>query len=253
METSVILLDSNGNRIHDCALFPDHLFTDAFAGNADRIMRRKMEKAGKWFLSVISKALAVILVIVLLPFAGDLIKRFLPDITGEIRTQSAILEQKMEASQRLEVTKIDETGVLEAETSVIVFGTVGRTTIRYRYTASIGIDLSKVSMMTENDRILFILPEPEVLNDGIEALEINRKNLFSKAIDKSVETLLAEQKQKCREQYLSETQHSEKTWEDTVRAFNETICKWLDAYGERHYQFEFTRKQESEAVPSASF
>ena len=55
-------------------------------------------------------------------------------------------------------------------------------------------------MTTDSDRIIFALPDPEILNDGIEALEINKNNLFSKAIEKSVETLLNEQKMKCREQ-----------------------------------------------------
>ena len=61
-------------------------------------------------------------------------------------------------------------------------------------------------MTTDSDRIIFTLPDPEVLNDGIEALEINRHDFFSKAIDKSVESLLSEQRLKCREQYLTEKQ-----------------------------------------------
>ena len=150
-----------------------------------------MKKTGKWIASVIAKALVIILVIVLLPFARTLFRHLLPDATGEIRVQSVILEQKLESSKRLEVTTIDEEGVLEAKTNVIIFGTVGSTTIRYRYTASIGIDLSKVVMTTDSDRIIFALPDPEILNDGIEALEINKNNLFSKAIEKSVENLSA--------------------------------------------------------------
>ena len=86
---------------------------------------------------------------------------------------------------------------------MVLLGTVGSTTIRYRYTASVGIDLSKVVMSEENDSIVFMLPEPEILNDGIEALQINKNNLFSRAIDKSTETLLNEQKLKCREEYIS--------------------------------------------------
>lgn len=197
-----------------------------------------MKKTGKWFLHVISRAVVVLLVIVLLPFARDLQRLLIPDVTGEIRTQSRIIEQKLESSQRLEVTRIDEEGVLRAETSVIIFGTVGTTTIRYRYTASAGIDLGRVIMTEDSDRIIFILPGIEILNDGIEALEINKNNLFSKAIEKSVETLLSEQRAKCREQYLDEAQHSGKTREDAEKAFSETVCRWLEGFGERHYEFE---------------
>jgi hypothetical protein len=200
-----------------------------------------MKKTGKWALSVISKALVIILVIILLPFARTWIRQLLPDATGEIRVQSMILEQKLESSKRLEVTTIDEEGVLEAKTNVIILGTVGTTTIRYRYTASVGIDLSKVVMTPDSDRIIFELPDPEILNDGIEALEINKNNFFSKAVEKSVETLLNEQKLKCREQYISEKEHSDRAWEDIRKSFETTICQWLEQYGERHYEFEFVK------------
>lgn len=209
--------------------------------------KTKMKKTGKWALSVISKALVVILVILFLPYAKDLWRLIRPDVMGEIRTQSRIIEQKLESSQRLEVTTVDEEGVLESETNVIIFGTVGTTTIRYRYTASIGIDLSKVIMIAESDRILFSLPDPEIINDGIEALEINRRNLFSKAIEKSVETLLSEQRLKCREQYLTDQAHSDRIRLDAEKAFTETVCQWLEGSGERHYEF-VIRMQNEEAA-----
>ena len=174
-------------------------------------------------------------------FATEPLRDMLRNVKGEIRIQSAILKQKMESSKRLEVTKVDEEGTMEAKTSVVLLGTVGTTTIRYRYTASVGIDLSKVVMSEENDSIVFMMPEPEILNDGIEALQINKNNLFSKAIDKSTETLLNEQKLKCREEYISNSKYTDRSWNDTVKAFEETICNWLDQYGERHYQFAFVR------------
>ncbi len=203
-----------------------------------------MKKTGKWLLSLLTKALIIILVILLLPLARTLIRHIMPDAAGEIQVQSMVLEQKLESSKRLEVTTIDEEGILEAKTNVVILGTVGSTTIRYRYTASVGIDLSKVVMTTDSDRIIFELPDPEILNDGIEALEINKNNFFSKAIEKSAETLLNEQKLKCREQYITEKQHSERAWEDIRKSFEDTICQWLENFGERHYKFEFVRQNE---------
>ena len=204
-----------------------------------------MKKTGKWLLGVITKVIVIILVVLLLPQFGRLFS-LLPDITGEIDMQSSILEQKLESSKRLEVTKVEEEGVFNAKTNVIILGTVGSTTIRYRYTASLGIDLSKVIMTSDSDRIVFLLPAPEVLNDGIEAVEVNKHDFFSKAIDKSVESLLSEQKQKCRNQYLNEKEHTDQTWNDIVKAFDETLCQWLENCGERHYEIEF-RRQESES------
>ncbi len=204
-----------------------------------------MKKTGKWIIGLIAR----IAILMLLFMAGRFVyyQYILPDLTGEIRIQSRILEQKLESSQRLEITTIDEEGVLDAKTNVIILGTVGSTTIRYRYTASIGIDLSKVIMTADTDRIIFTLPETEILNDGIEALEISKHDLFSKMVDKSVETLLAEQRLKCREQYFTEEQHSAKFREDAEKAFNETICQWLESYGERHYGFEIRFRNDTAA------
>ena len=69
----------------------------------------------------------------------------------------------MESSKRLEVTTVDEEGTLEAKTSVVLLGTVGSTTIRYRYSASIGIDLAKVEMSADGDSLVFLMPDPEIL------------------------------------------------------------------------------------------
>ena len=179
-----------------------------------------MKKSGKWVFSVFTKAIVIILVILLLPYARDFLQLIAPNVTGEILTQSKIIEQKLESSQRLEVTTVEEEGIIESKTNVIIFGTVGTTTIKYRYTASIGIDLKKVIMTPDGDRIIFHLPEADVLNDGIEAIEINRHNLFSKAIEKSIEALLAEQRDKCRNQFISEKEHSEKIRDDAIRAFH---------------------------------
>lgn len=198
-----------------------------------------MKKTGKWVLSVITKVIVIILVIlVMLLFGKDIWHFVVSDITGDIRVQSEIIEQKLESSQRLEVTTIDEEGVLVAKTSVKIFGEVGSTTIRYRYTASIGIDLSKVLLTADTDRIIFTIPDTEILNDGIEALEVKKNDFISKRIDKEPEVLLAEQRLKCREQYRTETLYSKKAREDAVKAFNDTVCRWLDSSGERQYEFE---------------
>ena len=200
-----------------------------------------MKHVGKWLLKVISKALVIALVIMIILFASNPFRELLRNVQGEIRLQSTILKQKMESSKRLEVTTVDEEGTLEAKTSVVLLGTVGSTTIRYRYSASIGIDLGKVEMSAEGDSLVFLMPDPEILNDGIEPLEINRNDLFSKAIDKSTETLLNEQRLKCRDEYMSNSEYTERNWKDMVKAFRETICGWLENYGERHYRFEFIR------------
>ena len=56
-------------------------------------------------------------------------------------------------------------------------------------------------------------------------------------------SLLEEQRGKCREQFEPGGGHDEKLWADTTKALEETVCEWLASYGQRHYRFEFRRKQ----------
>lgn len=191
--------------------------------------------------------LFVILLVLLFPFLRQGWMNLFPDLRGEITAQSTLLKQKLESSSRLEVTTVEEEGLLEAKTSVILLGTVGKTSIRYRYNASLGIDLKRVGVREEEDAVVFLLPPWEILNDGITALEVNKQDFFSHAIDKSTETLLAEQREKCREQFEPGGGHDAELWADTTRALEETVCEWLASYGQRHYRFEFRKNwQESD-------
>ena len=200
-----------------------------------------MKRTGKWFFSKAVKLLAMIAIVLLIPFTFGIF-RLIPDVTGEIEKHSVVLKQKLESSKRLEVTKVEEEGVFVEKTKVVILGTVGSTTIRYRYTASIGIDLEKVQMIADQDRIIFLLPKYEILNDGIEALEINRNDFFSRAIDRNIEDLLHDQLLKCREQLLNNEKAADQYRTDTVKAFHDTICTWLEGFGERHYDLEFHQK-----------
>ena len=58
-----------------------------------------MKKTAKWIGSLLSKVLVVILVILLLPFARNVWQFVMPDVTGEITTQSRIIEQKLESKE----------------------------------------------------------------------------------------------------------------------------------------------------------
>lgn len=212
-----------------------------------------MKKVFRKTCSLLAKALLVILIIFLLPHARTLWNRLFPDLTGEIRTQSVVLMQKLQSSSRLEVMTVEEEGETVFDTNVIVLGTVGRTAIRYRYTASVGIDFRKVKMQTTEDKIIFILPEPEILNDGIEAVSINKQNLFSYAIDKKTETMLQEIRLKCRKEYLTNPEHMDKAWTFAIEAFEKSVCEWLDEFGERHYQFIFIRESDQAAETGSLF
>lgn len=203
---------------------------------------RGTNRKGLWLRAVGVRVAAALAIVMMLPFATRWARDLFFDIRGEIRTQSAVLSRKLEASQRLETVKVEEEGVLKADTSVIILGTVGTTIIDYRYEASLGIDLKKVELRTEEERIVFLLPELEVLTDSIEARKVDRQNFWSRTIEKSTEQLLSEKREACRRYYLEENEHSADAWNDTVKALENTVCQWLEGTGQRHYEFDFQKK-----------
>jgi len=121
---------------------------------------------------------------------------------------------------------------------------VGRTVITYRYRASLGVDLKKVELKRDGKQMTFLIPPLEVLADSIEPLEVTKNDFFSHAIDRSTESLLQEQLMKCREACLQEKEDSETAWENTQKAFRETIGEWLQAFGDASYTFAFEKKTE---------
>ncbi len=206
-----------------------------------------MKKTGQWLLSLLGKALILLLLIVLLPYAFRFSEKIFPDINGEIQTESMVLMRELQASSRLETATVDEEGVIDSKTSVILLGTVGRTTIYYRYKASIGIDLSKVQMKISGKKITFVIPQLEILQDSIEKTDVHQNNFLSHAIDKNIDSLLSEQLSASRKYYLSQNEHSASVWEDTKQAFEETIAKWISTAGNSSYEFEYQKAGEKES------
>lgn len=206
-----------------------------------------MKRTGQWLLSLLGKALILLLLIVLLPYAFRFSERIFPDITGDIQTESMVLMRELRASSRLETATVDEEGVIDSKTSVILLGTVGKTTIHYRYRASIGIDLSKVQLKIKGKRITFIIPPLEILQDSIEKTDVHQSNFLSHAIDKDIDTLLDEQLSESRKYYLSQNEHSASVWEDTKQAFENTIAKWISTAGNSSYEFEYLKADEKES------
>jgi len=203
-----------------------------------------MKKAGKWIAGILGRTIVLVLVIVLLPYAFQAAERLFPELSGRVQVESAALMRSLRASQRLETTTVEEEGVLDAKTSVVLLGTVGRTVITYRYRASLGVDLKKVELKRDGKQMTFLIPPLEVLADSIEPLEVTKNDFFSHAIDRSTESLLQEQLMKCREACLQEKEDSETAWENTQKAFRETIGEWLQAFGDASYTFAFEKKTE---------
>lgn len=191
-----------------------------------------MKAIGKWLARVIGGALSLILVIVLLPYASRLANAVLPDLSDRAVTASVTLSQQFQESARLETVTVSEEGVLTSATDALFLGTVRQVTIQYRYEASLGLDLRKVTFRANGSTLTLFLPPMEVLADSLTPLSIDRDDFWYPLTDKQREAMLEEERTQRRQACLAEYAVSDAAWEQTCHALEATISGWLgDAAG----------------------
>ena len=142
-------------------------------------MKSILKGLAKWLGGIVGGALTVMLVIVLMPYAGSLADTLLPDVSGLYIRNAAILSQQLEESARLETLVVTGEGVMSASVDALFFGTVSTVNADYTYTGSYGIDLQKVEISLHGNQVVFTLPQPEVLADSIEYGEVYRDGWLS--------------------------------------------------------------------------
>ncbi|MGN1020868.1 MAG: DUF4230 domain-containing protein, partial [Aristaeellaceae bacterium] len=117
--------------------------------------------------------------------------------------------------------------VLESATDALFLGQVQKVTIRYTYTASLGIDLRKVQVQVDGSTITLLLPEMEVLSDSLKPVDISKDDFWYPLTEERLQTLLDQEQERCRAYYLEEHAQSEKAWDDTVAALESTVSQWI--------------------------
>ena len=186
-----------------------------------------MKRFLKWIARTVGSAVSIVLVIVLLPYASKLADQLLPALDGAAINASVTLKREMESSARLETLRVEEEGVLNSSTSAALIGEVQSVTVKYTYTASIGIDLTKDTISTDGNTMTVALPAPEILSDSLHPDEIVRDDFWYPLTDERRQQLLDEEQARCRSYYIDEYMQSEDMWQQTVAAFEATVSTWL--------------------------
>lgn len=181
----------------------------------------------RWLGKVIGSALTITLVVVLLPYATKLAARFLPDESGAAIKTSALLSSKFEEAARLETFTVEDEGVLNYDIQAALIGSVANINIQYVYQASFGIDLQKVQMRVEGDRLTLVLPEMEVLQDSLRPTEVYRDDFWYPGFsDADYEKLIEDERVARREAHLNEDR--DQMWQATISALDKTLATWLN-------------------------
>ncbi len=181
----------------------------------------------RWLGRIVGSALTIVLAVVLLPYASRLAARLLPDESGAAIKVSAVLSSKLENSARLETMKVHEEGVIHYDIQAAILGPVASIDVQYAYDASFGVDLSKVTMQVTGGTIIFLLPEPELLQDSLVPTQTYRDDFWYPGFsDADHQKLLEDERVKRQAAYL-DGENAQALWDATINAFEETIAAWL--------------------------
>ena len=196
----------------------------------------------RWIAGVIGTIIALAATIVLLPYAGDIVNKIMPDVTSAAERTAGVISSKLSESARLESITVTESGTVNHDLSLAGIS-VGGVTFDYDYTASFGIDLKRVQMVVSGSKIVFMLPQPELILDDLVPRNISRKDTLVIISDDDYEALLERERLACRARYLSGDRQQE-LWDATVRVMQSTIEVWLTNVDDR-LSFEYALLDES--------
>lgn len=187
-----------------------------------------MKRFLRWVAKIIGSALTIILVVTFFPHISRIVSDLLPDASSFGVTSAAILSQKMSTSSRLETYTVQEEGVIDHDFLRVGADTyLANVTIHYDYTASFGIDLSKVQLHLDGNRITLYLPEPELLLDRLLPLDTVSDTFWAPHFDEDdYQKLLNKECARRREHYLSE-ENRQMMYDASVGVLKDTVEKWL--------------------------
>jgi len=193
----------------------------------------------RWLAKILASAITIALLIIFFPYLSEIANEMMPDESGTAIKTSMILASKLEESARLETLKVEDEGVLNYEVKAAFLGTVATINLSYKYEGSFGIDLRKVQMHVAKNKITFVLPLPEVIQDTLTPQEIVSDDYWYPGFSEmDFEKLLENERLACRENYLHGEQ-VEMLCEKSLTAFESTIASWMKSLNrnlEIHYE-----------------
>ena len=190
-----------------------------------------MKRLLRYLARVAGKALTIVLIVVLLPYASRWASSILPDLGGAALNTSILLSHRLQESARLETATVEDEGVLNASTSAMFLGTVQNVSIQYVYRASLGIDLRKAEIKVEDSVVTLLLPEIEILSDSLTPVQTVKDDFWYPLTEERRQKLLQDELDKCRERCLTEYATSDEAWQNTVSALSDTVSAWVSTGG----------------------
>lgn len=184
-----------------------------------------MKRLGKWLIRTVSAALIISLVIVFLPQITSLVHLLFP--SGDPIVTSTLLTSKMQEVGKLTVVEYEDEHLLNARKSAVFFDAQS-VTFPYTYHVALGIDLKDVSLLVDENRLIFRVPPVSVLYDELTVTgDIQKWDLFLPFTETQYQQLIASEKLKCRDAYLNDQEVMNRAWNQTVDTMKNLFGQWL--------------------------
>ncbi len=213
-----------------------------------RRTRRRRHPLLRWLGRVTATLLAIYLAILLFPWASRNLFAIWMD-GGRARVVSKTLSRELASSSRLETLTIDEQGVISSTLSVF-FGDVQQVTIYYDYHASLGIDLSEVTVAAEGNEVVLYLPPLVLLSDSLTPTETVKWDVLRALSEKRRQKLMDDERQSRRAAAL-ETAASEEGWQRTCEVLRNLCTEWVSGL-DAGVSFRFMPKEGGEGPQLAA-
>lgn len=188
-------------------------------------MKTILKKCAKWAAGIVGFALTITLVIVLFPYISKLALKLLPDLSENHIDKYVILNEQIKQSARLETETVNTQGVAYAEVPAALIKVAATKSVAFNYEASFGIDLREVDLSFQGSRVVFLLPDPVLLNSSIEPVG-DPKETGSPAVMPDTNEMLAKERRKLDAQYL-EGKYLEGLRAKSEQAIRDTIISWM--------------------------
>ncbi|MBE5786781.1 MAG: hypothetical protein E7324_04490 [Clostridiales bacterium] len=187
-------------------------------------MKRMGKRVIRYFITVISIALIIGLVIAILPHLKLLTDQLLSG--DKYKRTTLMLEEKMEQTGELTAIRYEQTGVMNANVDAALLGTVGSITAPYRYEAVYGFSLADVELIAGEDGITAVLPPVRILYDKFQLTDDAQiQDFWNLVTEKRYQQVLDRQAAECRMKYETPA-YAKEAWVAACEELQGMFTKW---------------------------
>ena len=189
-----------------------------------------MKRIGKWLLRVVTLALAITLVVTFYPTLSGFLRSIFSRM--DYTTAAQQISHEMREVGKLTTLEFSDEGVMTNTTDAALLGTVQTVTVPYRYELSLGVDLTRAVVASDDEGLVIYLPDAELILDRLTVTgEAKIDDFWNLMTEQRYQAMLDAHALSCREAYLGDQAVLMNAWNGAAKALDGLLSVWLDKQG----------------------